>query len=318
MDRAAETAMKRLVNTARRHKNWSLAALAVQTRLDSFTKVKAAMDKMTAELEAQQKEEYAKSESCKKDLDKTEDEIKVAKTEESDLEQLHQEITNTLAVLSDGIDKLKKDVAYMEVSLKQAGEARKAENQNFQTALSDQRATIAILHKALARLNAFYTSDGSALAQVSVHRQKQAAAPPPAPKDYEKHAGAGGVLQLMAMIIKDAESEEIVIEKGEQQAQATYAIFAKDTQASIEASRAAIAMKEEEAADATAEKSETELKQTANGEKIAKLGEVLSAYHLDCDWLLKYFDDRQQALAEELNAIADAKAILSGSDFGKE
>merc|ERR1712187_174314 len=40
MDRAAETAMKRLVAVARRHKNWSLAALAVRARLDAFTKVK--------------------------------------------------------------------------------------------------------------------------------------------------------------------------------------------------------------------------------------------------------------------------------------
>merc|ERR1719401_2479573 len=94
MDRAADRAMKRLVATARRHKNWSLAALAVQTRLDAFTKVKAAMDKMTAELEAQKKEEYEKSESCKKDIDKTEDEIKVAKLEERDLAQTHQQITN--------------------------------------------------------------------------------------------------------------------------------------------------------------------------------------------------------------------------------
>merc|ERR1719413_283652 len=125
MDRVAESAMKRLVATARRHKNWSLAALAVQTRLDAFTKVKAAMDKMTTELQAQQKEEYEKSESCKKDIDKTEDEIKVAKTEESDLAQTHQGIMNKLAVLAGELEKLKSNVAATEVSLKEAGETRK-------------------------------------------------------------------------------------------------------------------------------------------------------------------------------------------------
>merc|ERR1712146_281272 len=78
MDRAAERAMKRLAAIAKRHKNWSLAALAVRTRLDAFTKVKAAMDKMTAELEAQQKNDYEKNEQCKKDLDTTEDNIKIA------------------------------------------------------------------------------------------------------------------------------------------------------------------------------------------------------------------------------------------------
>ena len=40
--------------------------------------------------------------------------------------------------------------------------------------------------------------------------------------------------------------------------------------------------------------------------------------HLDCDFVMKYFQQRQDARAEEMNAIVEAKAILSGADFGKE
>jgi len=39
--------------------------------------------------------------------------------------------------------------------------------------------------------------------------------------------------------------------------------------------------------------------------------------HLDCDFLLKYFDVRQKGRAEEMAAIAEAKAILSGANFGQ-
>jgi len=319
MDRAAETAMKRLAAVARKHKNWSLAALAVRARLDAFTKVKEAMDKMTAELEAQVKEEEEKAETCKKDLDKTEDELKVAKIEESDLAMKHQEIANSLAELADALEKLKSDIAATEVSLKEAGEARKAENAVFQTTLSDQRATIEILKKVLARLESFYTDKGAVLVQVRAHNGlepgEDAPAPPPTPKGYTKNANAGGVLQVLAMIITDAESEEIEIGKAEQQAQTTYATFSQDCTASIEADRAAIAEKEGQTAEAEALKSETEEAQLANGESIAQLTDLLAAHHLDCDWLLKYYDVRQQALAEELGAIADAKAILSGADF---
>merc|ERR1719310_2274601 len=119
LDQVAERAMHRLASVARKHKNWVLASLAVQTGLDSFTKVKEAMDKMTAELEAQQKEEYEKAEFCKTEIDKTEDEIKVKKNEQSDLSEKHLDLTNTLSVLSEEMAQLKKDVASMEVSLKE-------------------------------------------------------------------------------------------------------------------------------------------------------------------------------------------------------
>merc|ERR1719359_2565067 len=66
---AATTAMQRLMAVARRHKNWALASLAVRVRLDAFKKVKEAMDKMTAELKSQQKEEAEKKDFCTKQID---------------------------------------------------------------------------------------------------------------------------------------------------------------------------------------------------------------------------------------------------------
>jgi len=43
----------------------------------------------------------------------------------------------------------------------------------------------------------------------------------------------------------------------------------------------------------------------------------LTGIHTDCDFTIKYFDIRQKARKEEMDAIVDAKAILSGADFGK-
>jgi len=311
-DRASQRAMERIAEVARRHKNWALVALAVRVRLDAFTKVKEAMDKMLAELKKQQKEEYDKVQSCKKDIDMTEDSIKEKNNIKDDLDEKHKELTNTLTTLTTEIAELQAEEAEMQISLKQAGEQRKAENGVFQNSVMDQRATINILHKALQRLKTFYESTGL------LQQPGQAvSAPPPKGKAFEKSAGAGGVVQLLMKIIKDAEIEEGQLAQDEQHAQESYGKFVQDTTASIEADRAAIAEKTAQVAEAETLKSETEEAQMSNNIENAKLSDLLKAHHIDCDFVLKYFDIRQTARQEEMDSITDAKAILSGADFGK-
>merc|ERR1719446_1266317 len=192
-------AMQRILMMSKKHKNWQLASLAVRVKLDAFTKVKKAMDTMLAELKAQQKEEYAKWESCKKDIDTTEDEIWNKKVEKRDLAAKHKDLVNTLKVLNKDIDDIKAEVAEAEVSLKQAGEQRKADNQLFQQSIADQRATIRILQMALERLKAFYEPKAELL-QVRLHAN--VAPPPPKPSGpeavgYKKSGSSGGVMQLL-------------------------------------------------------------------------------------------------------------------------
>jgi len=319
-DRLTEKAMKRIAAVAKKHKNWSLASLAVRVRLDSFTKVKEMMDKMLEDLKVQQKEEYDKNEYCKQEIDKTEDEIKVATQQKEDLNEELTATKNTLETLATEIAQLQADVKANEVGLKQAGEARKEESQVFQETIADQRATIAILKKAQARLQEFYGAPGGSLAQVRQHRQEEGESvdpPPPKPKDYEKSGSAGGVMQMLQMVISDAESTEAQMQTAEQHAQTSYATLVTDTTASIEADRSSIALKLEEQAKAEGEKSQLEESLLSNGEELSTLESTLAARHGECDWLMKYFDVRQTARQEEMDSITDAKAILSGANFGK-
>jgi len=313
-ERAKNKAMQRILMMSKKHKNWQLASLAVHVKLDAFTKVKAAMDKMLVELKAQQKAEYEKWETCKKDIDTTEDKIWNGKVEKRDLASAHKDLTNTLKALNNDIDALKKEVAEAEVSLKQAGEQRKADNQLFQQSISDQRATIAILNMALKRLKAFYEPK-AALLQVRLH-----ANPPPKPSGpeavgYSKSGSSGGVMQLLSMIIEDAGRTIDEMNADEQKSQADYSEYVAATTASIEADREAIASKEKQVASTESEKSETEESQLANQASLDKLAELLQGIHNQCDFILKYFDIRQKSRAEEMDAIEEAKAILSGADF---
>merc|ERR1719456_825095 len=307
-------AMQRILMMSKKQKNWQLASLAVRVKLDSFTKVKIAMDKMVAELQAQQKAEYAKWETCKKDIDTTEDNIWNGKVEKRDLAAKHKDLVNTLKVLNKDIEDLKAETAAAEVNLKQAGEQRKADNQLFQQNIADQRATITILNMALKRLKAFYEPK-AALLEVRLH-----ANPPPKPSGpeavgYSKNGSSGGVMQLLSMIIEDAERTVNEMNTDEQTSQADYGKFVSATTATIEANREAIAESEKQVASTESEKSETEESQLANQASIDKLAELLQGIHNQCDFILKYFGIRQTSRAEEMDSIEEAKAILSGAKF---
>jgi hypothetical protein len=318
-ERARSQAMAKIMTMSKKHKSWMLASLAVRVKLDAFTKVKAAMDKMLAELQAQQKAEYAKWETCKKDIDTTEDKIWEGKVEKRDLGEKHTDLVNTIRQLTTDIDDLKHQVAESEVSLKQAGEQRKAENELFQTSIADQRATITILKMALKRLEEFYKPHPKpALMDISLHSNVEP--PPPKPSGpeavgYKKDGTSGGVMGLLDMIIADSSRLEDELHASEQKSQEDYAAYVAVTTSSIEADRVAIAEKEKQRTSTEADKSETEEAQLANQASLDKLNELLTGLHAQCDYIIKYFDIRQTARAEEMDAIEEAKAILSGADF---
>merc|ERR1740121_123331 len=121
----------------------------------------------------------------------------------------------------------------------------------------------------------------------------------------------------MMTIITDAEAEEKELDVTENNAQRRYADFVTSATASIEADREAIQENEKLVASTEAEKAEVEAAQLSNDEELGRLSDLLKAHHLDCDFLIKYYDLRQKFRGEELDSIADAKAILSGADFGK-
>eukprot|EP00444_Apocalathium_aciculiferum_P008504 CAMPEP_0183399260 /NCGR_PEP_ID=MMETSP0370-20130417/11814_1 /TAXON_ID=268820 /ORGANISM="Peridinium aciculiferum, Strain PAER-2" /LENGTH=727 /DNA_ID=CAMNT_0025580385 /DNA_START=54 /DNA_END=2237 /DNA_ORIENTATION=- len=324
-NQAIDKAMKHILTVARKHGNWILASLAVHVRLDTFTKVIEAIDKMSAELKAQQQAEFEKKDYCTQEIDQTEDGITKKSHTKEDLEGKALGLENGIAALASELEVLHKEVADTQVSLKQAGEDRKAENLVFQQSIGDQRATINVLAKAKDRLAQFYSKSSAALAQVAGKRQEPSnepgaavAPPPPKPAEYRKSGGGGGALQLLDKIMQDATADEAELLKTEQSAQASYTSLVKEINVAITVDQGAIVDKTKLMEEATADKSEAAGALLANQEELTKLDETLNSYHLDCDWLLKYFDVRQTARAEELEAIAQAKAVLSGADFGKE
>merc|ERR1719262_666459 len=156
--------------------------------------------------------------------------------------------------------------------------------------------------------------DKKGLLQTSV---AQPAGPPPPPgfKKYEKSSGAGGVMGMLQQIINDAKTLEKEAINAETDAQKAYESYVKDTNNSIEEKNRDITNKTEEKAGAEADlTAANEAKETAMNEA-QQLSNEAADLHKSCDFVLKNFDIRQTARDQEVKALRQAKAILSGAKF---
>jgi chromosome segregation ATPase len=181
-----------------------LATLAVSVQIDAFTKVKEIMDKMVADLKEQQAEEVKFKDNCDSEFNTNEKMTFTKKEEKGDLEANIESATKLIATLQEEIAAAKKAIADSEVAIKKASETREKENSEFQTTVADQRATQAILNKALAKLNKFYGKK-SALLSVKASAKQE---PPVKFNKYKSNAGSSGVMGLIEQIIEDSKALE--------------------------------------------------------------------------------------------------------------
>lgn len=314
-EHAAERAMRRIAELARQHRNWGLAALAVRVRVAKLDEVKEAIDKLVGVLKAEQREEYDKREQCIADIDKTEDNIKEAKWKQNKAEQHKTKLTNEIKNLEKDIEEVKHEIEEMKTSLKKAGEVRKEENAIFQKAIRDQKATVKVLGKVTARLEDVYGPEQTFVQTESNQQEGRASLQKPSKsKEYQKQA-AGGLLGSLQIIIKSAEKTSQNLEVNEQEAQEEYEEFAGDTAAMLKAAKESIDEKDAQKSQAKSDKGETKEDLTNIGEHLDSFGKMLVDYHADCDFLLKYFEKRQQARQEEMDGLVEAKAILNGANL---
>merc|ERR1719504_271852 len=305
-------ASKLLSTVAQKLQNPRLATLAVRVRLDAFTRVKKAIDDMVSQLLKEKEDEIKHKDFCVEEFNTNQLQTEKKDREKEDLIAKIEDLELTIKTLTSEIDTLKSEVAEMQVQMKRAGEDREKENKDFQQTVADQRASQKLLQAALNILKGFYEKKEAALLQ-----KQEPAGPPPPPgfKDYKKNAASGGVMGMIQQIINDAKAMEAEAIRAEEDAQKAYEDFVKETNASIEAKSKDIVNKSEEKAQA-----ETDLTQ-ANEDKEAVLLELeqLSNYnaelHQSCDFVMKNFEIRQTARDEEIEALKQAKAILSGAKF---
>jgi len=301
--------------TAAAHKLHSprLATLAVKVRLDAFTRVKKAIDDMIAMLLKEKEDEIKHKDFCVDEFNKNQLHSEKKERSKQDLIAKIEDLSSTISQLTTAIDALKADTAEMQVQMKRSGEDREKQNKEFQTTVADQRETQKLLTAALGVLGEFYGKKASAMIQ---GRQELVGPPPPAGFEaYKKSAASSGVMGLLRQIIEDAKSMEAETIRAEEDAQKAYEEFVKDTNASIEAKSKEIVNKSEIKAKAESELVETEESKEATLLELEQLSNYNAQLHQSCDFVTKNFELRQAARDEEVEALKQAKAILSGAKF---
>jgi len=302
-----------LSNVAKKLQSPRLAALAVRVRLDAFTRVKKAIDDMIQQLLIEKEDEIKHKDFCVEEFNTNELQTEKKEREKADFIAKIEDLELTIKQLTEAIDQLKAEIAEMQVQLKRAGEDREKENKEFQQTVADQRATQKLLTAALNILKGFYAKKAAA----ALLQTGQPAGPPPPPgfEAYKKNAAAPGVMGMIQQIINDAKAMEAETIRSEEDAQKAYEDFVKDTNASIEAKSEDIVNKSETKAKAEADLVEAKENKEAVMLELEQLANYKAELHSSCDFVLKNFEIRQTARDEEIEALKQAKAILSGAKF---
>merc|ERR1719405_290798 len=290
-----------------------LAAIAMRVRLDAFEKVKKAIDDMVSQLLKEKEDEIKHKDFCVEEFNTNQLQTEEKEREKSDLIAKIEDLEMTIKTLSADIERLKSEIKESQVQMKRAGEDREKQNKEFQQTVADQRATQKLLNAALEILKGFYEKKEAALLQ------QEPAGPPPPPgfKEYKKNAAAGGVMGMIQQIINDAKAMEADAIRSEEDAQKAYEDFVKETNASIEAKSKEMVNKTEEKAKAEADLTESNESKENVLLELEQLSNYNAELHQSCDFVMKNFEIRQTARDEEIDALKQAKAILSGAKFSE-
>jgi len=299
-----------------------------------FEKVVKMCDDMVAELKKEQLDDENKKEYCSVQFDQMDDKkkslertIDTAAREISKAKDAIETLTEEIAALEAGIVELDKSVIA-------ATEQRRAENQEFKDELAANGAAKELLVKAKKRLNQFYNptvallaaagdhlkhASSSALIEIAEHTRhsREAPAPPPTTWDaYAKKSGeSGGVVAMLDLLIKDLEKDITESKVDEENNQSDYETMMKESAAKRAEDSKSLAAKLEDKADAEKALSDySEVKKDTASELMATL-KYIQSLHLECDWLLQYFDIRKKARSDEIDSLLKAKAVLSGADM---
>merc|ERR1719174_785613 len=247
---------------------------------------------------AEKADEIKHKDFCVDEFNKNQLETERKEREKADLIAKSEDLEMQIDGLKKALDTLSSEIKEPQIQMKRAGEDREKQNKEFQMVVADQRATVALLAKAKASM------------------QEPAGPPPPAGFDeYKKNEQSGGVMGMMQSIIDDAKSMEAEAIRDEEDAQKAYEELVKETNASVEQKTKDTVNKQE--VKAKAESDLVEAKEgTANAlTELEQLSNYNAELHQSCDFVMKNFEIRQTARDEEVEALKQAKAILSGAKF---
>merc|ERR1712045_936330 len=133
---------------------------------------------------------------------------------------------------------------------------------------------------------------------------------------YNKASSAnGGVVEMLNVLIGDLDKQMTAAEAEEKNGQTDYEVLMTDSADKRTADSKSMGEKTSTKADTEAALEGHQDAKASIAKQLGATMKYIASLHAECDWLVKYFDVRQQARADEVDSLQNAKAVLSGADF---
>merc|ERR1719420_758905 len=146
------------------------------------------------------------------------------------------------------------------------------------------------------------------------------APPPPPPETFsgevKKNEKSAGVMGLMDEMVKELEMDVKDAEYEEKTAAKDYGELMSDSQASRAGDSKAIVDKEAAKAESETKLMATKEARAGAAEDVKLTATTIQDLHATCDFIMENYDLRKEARANEMDSLKNAKAVLSGANFG--
>jgi peptidoglycan hydrolase CwlO-like protein len=302
--------------TASRTGSPKLALLAASAQLDAFTKVKEIIDKLVVELQTQQADEVKHRDWCIDEFATNKEETQAADHKMDNLQQKKTDLETSIEKMTKKIKELTVEMKETQVEMGKASDNREAENAELAQTIEDQRLAQIILKKALTRMQEVYTflqqQPGAAHIATSGNHTNAGNAPARFTK-YEQHSGGNRVVQLLEDVITDSQKLEDEALTRSLNSQIEYEDFMQSSNKALAQMIKTKAGLEEALATAHDDLIATKTDIMDTLKVLEGLHDYKGDLHKSCDYILKNFDARQKARQAEIEALGEAKAILSGA-----
>jgi hypothetical protein len=283
-----------------------LMLFAASMKNDVFGKMKKDVDKMIARLTQEQKDEVKFKDYCIEELHQNGLDQDEKYHEKKNLDNRYADLESEIKRLTEEMKVARAEIAEMQIEMKKAAETREKESKNTEQLIADQRATIEVLNKAVTALNKFYDKKKKA----ALIQAKSAQAPPPTFQPYVK-AGGVDVVSMIQTIIKDSKYCIKMAYAENHQSQLAYEEFMRDLNKDIAALKKQIADQTEQIAVDDADMARTKEDLAQNLKDLEAVNELNQNLHVECDFVMKNFEQRQASRITEIDSLNDAKAMMS-------
>merc|ERR1719361_2096418 len=119
----------------------------------------------------------------------------------------------------------------------------------------------------------------------------------------------------MNMLISDLDKDMTEATTEEKDAQTDYEALMKNSAEKRAADSKSLTEKEAAKANMEEDLESHKAAEASDAKELAATNRYIAELHMECDWLLKYFSVRKEARASEIDALGNAKAVLSGADY---